>query len=262
MNILYIGDIMGSPGRSVAAEVLPRVKHDFAPDIIVAQAENVSHGSGMTAVHLHELQALGIDFFTSGNHTLRREALHKVIIDPAQPVNRPANQTAPGPAYKYLATAKGDVLFISLLGYIFPRPLEIENPLKVVDRILEQEASRAKIATIVNFHGDMSSEKRVIGYYLDGRVTAVVGDHWHIPTADAQILPAGTAHITDVGMCGSLHSSLGVSLDVAVRRWRDDEQLSNKMAENRPYQFNAVLIKFDPETALAQSITHIQRILE
>jgi calcineurin-like phosphoesterase len=118
------------------------------------------------------------------------------------------------------------------------------------------------VATIVNFHGDYSSQKVVIGQYLAGRVTAVIGDHWHIPTADAQVLPGGTAHITDVGMVGALDSSLGVVTDIIAQRWlHPDERRRNEMEEGGRKQFNAVLIDVDTATGLARSIEQIRQIL-
>jgi hypothetical protein len=135
----------------------------------------------------------------------------------------------------------------------------MDNPLKIVDEILKENETVKRVATIVNFHGDYSSEKRVIGYYLDGRVTAVVGDHWHVPTADAMILPKGTAHITDVGMCGSLHSSLGVKLENIVSRWRDGQRNKNELETDGSLQFNAVLIT--AQDGKAADIIPVQRLI-
>jgi 2',3'-cyclic-nucleotide 2'-phosphodiesterase len=118
------------------------------------------------------------------------------------------------------------------------------------------------VARIINFHGDYSSEKRVFGYYLDGRMSAVIGDHWHVPTADALVLPKGTAHITDVGMCGTLHSSLGVKVSTIVERWYSGKTSKNEMELKGPVQFNAVLIEVDTNSGLSKSIVHIQRTLE
>ncbi len=262
MKILYIGDIVGEPGRDIVARLLPGVRAELEPDVIVAQSENVSHGSGITVNHVRELQRMGIDFFTGGNHSLKREALYGLLASPDEPIIRPANlpADAAGVQYKYLQTPAGAILFVSLLGYTAPRPVTIDNPLHCIDAILEKEYKTPKIATIINFHGDLSSEKRVIGYYLDGRVTAVIGDHWHVPTADAMVLPKGTAHITDVGMCGTLHSSLGVTLDLAIRRWHDDLKAHNKLEVSPPFQFNAVLIEIDPATGLSTAITQVQKL--
>jgi calcineurin-like phosphoesterase len=131
-----------------------------------------------------------------------------------------------------------------LLGQIVGRDADkpVDNPLLIVDKILESQKNTEKVATIVNFHGDYSSEKVVIGHYLDGRVTAVVGDHWHVPTADARVLPGGTAHITDVGMCGVLDASLGIKFESVLPRWRDDKQTRNVLETEGRRQFNAVLI--------------------
>ncbi|MGH7195853.1 MAG: YmdB family metallophosphoesterase, partial [Candidatus Saccharimonadales bacterium] len=118
-----------------------------------------------------------------------------------------------------------------------------------------------RIATIVNFHGDYSSEKVVIGHYLDGRVTAVIGDHWHVPTADARILPGGTAHQTDVGMCGALDASLGVKFSSVIPRWLGQRKTRNELQTTGPTQFNAALIAADKQTGLAKSIVQIQKII-
>lgn len=260
MKILYIGDIMAKPGRELVIAQLPAIKKKYRPDLIIAQAENVSHGKSMTPTHMRELQQAGIDFFTGGNHTLWRKALYELLDDPDEPVIRPANLAGdlPGLGWKVAQTAKGSVQVISLLGDTFPESENITNPLRRVDEILEQTKQDKFAARIVNFHGDFSSEKRIIGYYLDGRVTAVIGDHWHVPTADAMVLPRGTAHITDVGMCGTLHSSLGVKAERIITRWRDGEKNKNDIEENGPFQFSAVLIESNT-TGLASKITQIHQ---
>src|SRR5262249_8221219 len=150
----------------------------------------------------------------------------------------------------------------SLLGKIVGKDADkpIDNPLQVIDDILEREKSVNRSATIVNFHGDYSSEKVVIGHYLDSRVTAVIGDHWHVPTADARVLPGGTAHITDVGMCGVLNASLGVTLDSIIPRWRDGKSTPNAIDTARPRQFSAVLV--ETGDGLAKRIEHIFKIVD
>lgn len=259
MKLLYIGDIMARPGIDIVSEVLPEIKQAHSPDVIVAQAENVTDGKSMSLEDMHALQSLGIDFFTGGNHTPRNQELHDALEDSSQPVIGPANMpSCPGDGYKFLDTKAGTVLLVSLLGQTVGREVLINNPLQAIDEILVAADSRSPVATIVNFHGDFSSEKRIIGYYLDGRASLVVGDHWHVPTADAMVLPKGTAHMTDVGMCGSLHSSLGVTFDSVVPRWRDEKLTKNELATERPYQFNAILVDIDEGNGLARSIEHIQ----
>ncbi len=264
IRVLYIGDIMGKPGRDTVARILPDIRDELKPDVVIAQAENVTHGKGLSPAHMRELQEMGIHFFTGGNHTIERPALASLLDDPAQPVIAPINQPGvkPGWGAKVLQTEHGPVQIVSVLGTTFPRLTEpIGNPLLAVDAVLA-ETPGPYAARIVNFHGDWSSEKRVIGYYLDGRVSAVIGDHWHVPTADAMVLPGGTAHITDVGMVGTLHSSLGVSTQVIVDRWRDGAANKNDIAENSPFQFNAVLITIDTKNGQARSIEPVHRIVE
>jgi metallophosphoesterase (TIGR00282 family) len=262
MRFLYIGDIMGDLGVETVRRVLPQVKKDEKPDFVIAQAENVSSGKGITVEDFNSLKDIGIDFCTGGNWSLHLPDIYPSLKDPNQPIIRPANypEGTAGLGYKYLDTRKGKVLVISLLGKIVGKDadLAMDNPLLVIDKILSKEAEVQKIATVVNFHGDYSSEKVVIGHYLDGRVTAVIGDHWHVPTADARILSGSTAHITDVGMCGSLDSSLGVKLESIYTRWRNSVQTRNDLVEDGPTQFNAVLIDFDEKTNLAIKIKQIR----
>ncbi len=262
MKILYLGDIMARPGIDTVAQLLPNIQATHKPDLILAQAENVSDGKSMTLADMHELQALGIDFFTGGNHTPKNSELHDALKDPNMPVIGPANMTdCPGDGWKILPSKQGDVLVVSLLGATVGREIDSSNPLHKIDEILEHNKDRNIVARIVNFHGDFSSEKRIIGYYLDGSVSMVIGDHWHVPTADAMVLPKGTAHMTDVGMCGSLHSSLGVTFDSVVPRWRDGKLTKNELSLDKPWQLNAALVDIDNETGLAHSIEHIQQII-
>jgi len=265
MKILYVGDIMATPGIEIVEQLLPQLRTDYDIDLVLAQAENVSEGKGITPADMQRLRVAGVNAFTAGNHSLSRPEIHDAMNDPAQPIIRPANYPVgtPGLGYKYVDTPLGKVLFMSLLGHIVGRDADklVDNPLQVIDKILAVETDTEKIATVVNFHGDFSSEKVIIGHYLDGRASLVVGDHWHVPTADARVLPKGTAHMTDVGMCGVLDSSLGVTFDSVIPRWRDGTQTRNVMATEGPRQFNAVLVTIDTATGRAQSVEHIQRII-
>ncbi|HSE61368.1 MAG TPA: TIGR00282 family metallophosphoesterase [Candidatus Saccharimonadales bacterium] len=264
LKVLYLGDIMGRPGRDVVRYILPKLRETYTPDLVIAQSENVSHGKGISPGHVHELQKLGIDVFTGGNHTIERPAVKPLLADAAVPVLAPINQEGVELAWgaKRVATAKGDVLVVSLLGSVFPTPFPMRNPLLVIDDLLASDKSKGVVGTIVNFHADLSSEKRVIGYYLDGRVSAVIGDHWHVPSADAMVLPKGTAHITDAGMCGTLHSSLGVTKEIIVARWRDGAKLKNDIAEGGPWQANGVVVTIDTKTGFAKKIVQVNEVIE
>ncbi len=263
MNIVYVGDVMGEPGLRIVEKVLPDLRKKYEVDLVIAQAENLSDGKGVRVKDFERLLAAGVDFCTGGNHSFFRPEIFALLDDPKVPIIRPANYPmgTRGLGYKYIETPKGKVLVISLLGQIVGKDADkpVDNPLKTIDHILEAEQLVSRAATIVNFHGDFSSEKRIIGYYLDGRVTAVIGDHWHVPTADADVLPKGTAHITDVGMCGSLDSSLGVRFDTLIPRWRDGTVTRNELETAGRMQCNALLIKTS-QTGLANSVQHLQMI--
>lgn len=265
MKILYIGDIMGEAGIEVIENLLPSLKTELNLDLVIAQAENTTAGKGISLSDFERLRADGVDFCTGGNHSLFLKEIHGAMADPLQPIIRPANylsKTA-GLGYKYIDSSDGPVLVISLLGQIVGRDADkpVDNPLQTIDKILKSEKSNKKVAIIVNFHGDFSSEKFVIGHYLDGKVSAVIGDHWHTPTADADILPGGTAHITDVGMCGSLDSSLGVKYSDIIPRWRDGRQTKNQLEKEGRMQFNALLVEIDPKTAKATKVKQIRKII-
>jgi metallophosphoesterase (TIGR00282 family) len=265
MNILYVGDVMAEPGIRLLEKLLPGLRNQYEIDAVIAQAENTTEGRGINLEDFKRLRKAGVDFCTGGNWSMYRDETIPLFSDPNVPLIRPANYPAdtPGLGYKYLDSTKGRVLVVSLLGAVVGRDADkpMDNPLQIIDQILEREKDTAKVATIVNFHGDYSSEKVVIGYYLDGRVTAVIGDHWHVPTADEMVLPNGTAHISDVGMCGVLHASLGVTLESIIPRWRDQHQTRNIMAEEAPYQFNAVLIRTGGN-GLAESIEPVRQIID
>lgn len=265
MRTLYLGDIMGDPGIHLVEKLLPKLRKEYEAELVIAQAENLSDGKGIRQSDFMRLRKAGVDFCTGGNHTNFRDEISAALNDPNQPIIRPANypEGTPGKGYKYIQTKRGSVLVISLLGKIVGKDAELplENPLLTVDQILEKEKHTKRVATFVNFHGDYSSEKKIIGYYLDGRVTAVIGDHWHIQTADADVLPGGTTHITDVGMCGSLDSSLGISYKTLIPRWRDGYQTKNVLEFEGRMQCNALFVESDDATGLTLSVIPIRIVV-
>lgn len=266
MNILYIGDVMGEVGLRVVERVLPDLRKEHAIDFVLAQAENVTDGKGISLEDFARLRRAGVDACTGGNWTLANESIYPALSDPVQPIVRPANYPdTPGLAYKIIPvksnSIQSKVLVISLMGQIVGRDADkpTDNPLKTIDGVLAKESGNYDVA-VVNLHGDFSSEKFIVGYYLDGRASVVVGDHWHVPTADADVLPKGTAHITDVGMCGSLDSSLGITFDSVLPRWRDGLRTRNMLETQGRMQFNAVLASVDPVNGKAQSMVQLRQI--
>lgn len=264
MNIFYLGDVMGEAGISVVERLLPDLRREHAIDVVIAQAENVSDGKGLSVGDYKRLKKTGVDGFSGGNHTLSRPETLQLVANAEAPVTAPANmEDVPGPGYKYVGEGDKKVLLISLLGQVVGRSADqpTKNPLQLIDEILDNESSISKAAVVVNLHGDFSSEKVVFGHYVDGRVTVALGDHWHVPTADARVLPGGTAHMTDVGMCGALNSSLGVTYESIVPRWRDGKQTRNELETDPPYQLNGLLVSVNQD-GLAETVEHIQRILK
>ncbi|MDB5182538.1 MAG: Calcineurin-like phosphoesterase [Candidatus Saccharibacteria bacterium] len=265
MRILYIGDVMGEAGIETVEKVLPGLVNEKDVDFVIAQAENVSEGKGLTVADYERLKRAGVQAFTGGNWTMHLDETHELLEGEEHAVTRPANYPdgTAGKRYKIAETSQGKVLLISLLGSIVGKDADkpTDNPLASVDGILNMLSISDFTTVIVNFHGDFSSEKVVIGHYLDGRVTAVIGDHWHVPTADARVLKGGTAHITDVGMVGSLDSSLGVKFESVLPRWRDGIQTRNVLETEGAMQFNAVLVETNPETNRAKSIEQIRIII-
>ncbi len=261
MNILYLGDIMGRPGRKTVKHLLPDIIKQKQVDFVIAQGENLSSGKGIQIKAAEEMLGAGINFFTAGDWTLHREDIYPWLDDPAKPVIRPANYPdgTPGRGYKIVDTPQGKILIASLLGQTvgYRQPEYLQNPLRAIDAVLEATRHESLIARIVNFHGDYSSEKLVIGQYLDGRVTAVIGDHWHVPTADGRVLPGGTAHITDVGMVGSRDSSLGIKTDVIVARWLSEDRSRNELETDGTMQLCAVLVDVNTATGQARRLEQI-----
>lgn len=263
MKLLYIGDVMGEMGIRTVEELLPQIVSAETIDFVVAQAENVTEGKGMSTADYTRLRAAGVHAFTGGNHTPARPDVYPLLEDPAAPVIGPMNmQECPGPGYKIVAQGRVRVLIVSLLGSIVGKQSAtlVENPLQAIDTMLTLVPRGSYDVSVVNLHGDFSSEKIILPHYVDGRISVVVGDHWHVPTADAEVLPHRTARITDVGMCGSLDSSLGVTFDSVITRWRDGKQTRNVLETTGRTQFCAVLVDIDELTGEARTIRQIRQV--
>lgn len=264
MKVLYLGDIMGESGMKMVEKHLKNLKKQYSVEVVIAQAENVTNGKGFGVADYNRLKTLGVDGFTGGNWTMLLPETKELLNNPGIPVTRPANypEGTDGLEYKVLKVGTKNILIVSLLGAIVGKDSskEVDNPLLKIDEILNMLSDVKTDAIIVNFHGDYSSEKVIIGHYLDGRVSLVVGDHWHIPTADARVLPKGTAHITDVGMVGSLDSSLGVKFSSVIARWRDGKVTTNELEDKGAMQLCGVVVDVG-EDGLADSIEQV-RIVE
>lgn len=255
MRILFIGDVVGKPGRGVVKRALRKMRTALDPDLVIANGENCAHGAGITPSSANELFRAGCDVITGGNHTWdRKEGLSCLESDPA--VLRPANYPEESPgrgAGIYNTESRGPAAVINLQGRVFMEP--IDDPFRVADMALAEIDESVKVR-IVDFHAEATSEKVAMGWYLDGRVTAVVGTHTHIATADERVLPEGTAYITDVGMSGPYDSVIGVEKDLILERFLTQRPVRFAVAEG-DIRLSAVLIEADPGTGRALSIERV-----
>ncbi len=218
MRILHIGDIVGDSGRKAVASILPSIKKSHSPDLIIANCENLAGGFGITEKTLKEVFDSGVDVMTSGNHIWDKKEALKIITQEPRLI-RPANYPpgVPGCSYFIFETrSKVKGLVFNLLGRIFMDPLDC--PFRTADKIIEEFKERVNIF-ILDFHAEATSEKLAIAWYLHGRVSAVIGTHTHVQTADERILPLGTAYITDSGMTGSINSVIGMKKEEAIQRF-------------------------------------------
>jgi metallophosphoesterase (TIGR00282 family) len=213
MRVLFIGDVVGSPGRQGLRETLPQLRERYAPDLVVVNGENSAGGMGITERTANDLFGAGTDVITTGNHVYRHREAYE-FLDREERVLRPANypQANPGRGHGVFEAGGMRVRVINLSGGVGLRVAR--SPFDAVDSILDHHDADA---VIVDFHAEVSSEKVAMGWHLDGRAAAVLGTHTHVPTADGRVLPGGTAFISDVGMTGSRESVLGVKPEQALR---------------------------------------------
>lgn len=264
MRLLFFGDIVGRIGRKAIIKILPKLKEEFEPDLVLANGENIAHGKGVTVDTLKEVMAAGIDYFTSGNHFWsKKEEIEKVLTQNL-PIIRPANylDTFSGQGYILADLGGQKVLLVNLIGRVFTKTedYEVSCPFKKADEILAK-FSEIKIK-IVDFHAEATSEKVALGHYLDGRVSLVVGTHTHVPTADEQILPGGTAYISDLGMVGMKDSVIGVEKQLIIDHFLSDklyEPVKIEIPKKGVVVVNGLFVEINQKTGKAESIKRIKR---
>ncbi len=253
MRVLAIGDIVGKPGRRAVAALVPALRHELGIDIVVANGENAAAGKGITVNTAKEIFAGGVDVITTGNHIWAQADIIP-YLDTDALVLRPANYPdgAPGRGMAEFAS----LTVINLMGRTFM--YEIDDPFRAADRLLESVAPGS--AVLVDMHAEATSEKIAMGWYLDGRVSAVVGTHTHVPTADGRLLPKGTAYVSDLGMCGPRDSVIGVDVEPVIRKFLTGMPARFTVAEkSRFVNFNSVLIDIDETTGKARTIERVDR---
>jgi len=260
VRILFIGDIFGKPGRDLIRRgVGPLVEH-HGIDLVIANGENAAAGSGITRELGDQILGWGVDVMTSGNHIWsKREAIDYIGAEPRllRPANFPAG--APGNGSYLARSADGRTAgVINIMGRVFMQPLD--DPFAVVMREIDALQARAKVI-VVDFHAEATSEKAAMGWYLDGKVTAVLGTHTHVQTADERILPKGTAYLTDVGMTGPHDSVIGVDVEAALNRFRSGMPSRFEPAIGNP-RLHAVVIDADEKTGHALDIERLSYSLD
>jgi len=240
MKILFIGDIVGRPGREAVKALLPKLKKKYQPDFILANGENLASGKGVTPKIYEEIIAAGIDLLTGGNHILKRPEVLTIIDSPSIKLIRPANWPADQPGKTYIELKKNgdELLVVNLEGQVYMEE-PADSPFTVAEKVIKQH--RCKY-TLVDFHAEATSEKRALAEYLDGRVGAVLGTHTHVTTADEKILPRGTGFITDIGMTGTIDSVLGVKKELVIERFLSGEKKVFEVAEGT-VELNAVFLE-------------------
>ncbi len=258
MKILAIGDVCGTAGSEKLKKVLPRLKKEYGVDFTVVNGENSADGNGISPASADMIFSAGADVITGGNHTLRRRDIHN-LLDENERLLRPDNFSRAEFGHGYCLVDMGycSVAVINLSGIVYLERLEASNPFLAADKLIERAQKDSASIILVDFHAEATSEKRALGFYLDGKVTALFGTHTHVQTNDAEILPNGTAYITDLGMTGPKDSVLGVDKNIIIDRLRNNSTGRFSLADS-PCKLEGILITVDRNTKKATDIEIIK----
>lgn len=254
MKILAIGDVVGSVGCEFLREQLSKIKKLYEIDMVIANGENSADGNGITPFSANHLFKSGVDVITTGNHAFRRREIFQKFDDEPhliRPANFPSKST-PGSGICTLDMLKNKVIVINLMGTVFME--SIDCPFKTINGILKKIDEDAII--IVDFHAEATSEKRALGYYLDGKVSAFFGTHTHVPTADEYIFQNGTGYITDVGMTGVINSALGVKFDLVIKKLKTKMPVRFENATGK-CKMDCIIFDIDEQTKKTQSVKRL-----
>jgi len=257
LRILFIGDIVGRPGRQAVGHMLPSLMAEISPDFVIANGENAAGGMGITKETGLEILQAGVNAITLGNHVWAKKEVYS-FLDMDTRLVRPANYPdgAPGRGWAvYHTSTQEPIGVVNLCGRVFMDHLE--DPFKAADKILETLTAQTNVI-IVDFHAEVTSEKAAFAWYVDGRAAAVIGTHTHVQTADERILPGGTAFITDVGMTGPVDSVIGMKKELVISRFLTQMPSKFEVADGEAL-LSAVVIDIDPCAGKAVSIERLQR---
>jgi 2',3'-cyclic-nucleotide 2'-phosphodiesterase len=254
MRLLFLGDIVGRSGRQAVLEALPGLRRRYALDFVAINGENAAGGFGITEAIMDELVQAGADVVTLGNHAFdQKEALVFIERQPRllRPINYPPG--TPGRGAGMFKTASGaDVLVINAMGRIFMP--ELDDPFRAIDAELTAcKLKQGADAIVIDFHAEATSEKQALGYFIDGRASVLVGTHTHAPTADQRVLPAGTAFVSDIGMCGDYDSVLGMDVEEPINRFVTKVPKQRFEPANGPGTLSGLAVDIDDATGLARA---------
>ncbi len=259
MKILFCGDVVGSSGRKVLRAFLPTLKETLDLDFIVVNAENAAHGFGLTPKMYKTLKELGIHVMTMGNHTWDKKDIVDVLqneVDIVRPLNYPEGTIGRGFCVYTLPDGRKAAV-AQVLGQVFMR--DVDNPFQALKQITDKYTlGRDYQAFIVDIHGEATSEKMAMGFFMDGKASLVAGTHTHIPTADAMILPKGTGYITDIGMCGDYYSIIGMQVETAMPRFVNKAAKTRLQPAEKEGTLCAVYLETDDETGLCRTIRPVR----
>jgi hypothetical protein len=265
IKILFIGDINGKIGRQTVKKILPELKEKLKPDLIIANAENIAHGIGITESTLDEVKKAGVNWFTNGDHAFSREKSLDIYTNNNIPVLRPANfsQNIPGRGYEVIKTKKGNVLLVNLIGRVFMK-MDYDCPFEELKKILSDKnlAEEKLSAIIVDIHAEATSEKNALCHFADGKISALLGTHTHVMTADHKITEQGTAYITDVGMVGLADGCIGIDKENIIKTFLTQIKYPHIIPEKGKAIFNAVLITVNSHTQKAIKIQPIIKYID
>ena len=253
LRILFIGDIVGRPGRNAVKAILPTLKEKEKIDFVFANGENLAAGRGMTIEKYREMIDAGIDYFTSGNHIWNNKPFIEYLDDPKIKVLRPENYPSGNPG-RGIAEVGKEIILINLQGRVFMQD-DVVDPFSCAQNIVNQYKNKI---FIIDFHAEATSEKVALGYYLDGKVAVMLGTHTHVQTSDESILPKGTGYITDIGMTGPKESVLGVDKEIIIEKFLTQLPKSHKVAVGEMI-FSAVLVEINIKS---KKTIKIKRIFE
>ena len=262
MKLLIYGDVVGKLGRAGVKLTLPEWKKEFSPDVVIANIENIAHGKGIGKAQIDELAAAGVDVFTGGNHSVDGKDADKILNDETIAILRPINMAREIPGRGFLLYDKKNLgaplLVMNAVGQVNMKQ-HFDSPFYALDYLLNEQDSKT-VYKILDWHAEATSEKEIMGWYLDGRVSLVFGTPTHIPSAGARIFPDGTGYISDIGMVGPHNSLIGVDVPSSIDRFKLQVARAMDVVENGPIEVNAIFVELESDGKTVD-IRHLRKII-